>query len=181
MVFQWFFYMWTNGANGFSRFPGGFSLSFMVPGCLNPSWAPQARSETLRTPKRYSLHLYLGPTIPLGLAGRRPALAQWWWWWWEWIWCQAQYQLKKQVSWIFIGGAVRCHHDDDDVGSVFDGDAEDDLYWKSNEVLPWTKWWLWHSVSYLYFSWKTRENEKKNASHYINLKSDKFVLLMTMR
>ena len=24
----------------------------------------------LRTPKRYSLHLYLGPTIPLGLAGR---------------------------------------------------------------------------------------------------------------
>ena len=24
------------------------------------------RSETLRTPKRYSLHLYLGPTIPLG-------------------------------------------------------------------------------------------------------------------
>ena len=29
----------------------------------------------LRTPKRYSLHLYLGPTIPLGLAGRRPALA----------------------------------------------------------------------------------------------------------
>ena len=29
---------------------------------------PQARSETLRTPKRYLLHLYLGPTIPLGLA-----------------------------------------------------------------------------------------------------------------
>ena len=28
---------------------------------------PQARSETLRTLKRYSLHLYLGPTIPLGL------------------------------------------------------------------------------------------------------------------
>ena len=27
------------------------------------------------TPKRYSLHLYLGPTIPLGLAGRWPALA----------------------------------------------------------------------------------------------------------
>ena len=27
----------------------------------------------LRTPKWYSLHLYLGPTIPLGLAGRRPA------------------------------------------------------------------------------------------------------------
>ena len=25
---------------------------------------------SLRTPKRYSLHLYLGPTIPLGLAGR---------------------------------------------------------------------------------------------------------------
>ena len=27
----------------------------------------------LRTRKRYSLHLYLGPTILLGLAGRRPA------------------------------------------------------------------------------------------------------------
>ena len=29
-----------------------------------------SRWETLRTPKRYSPHLYLGPTIPLGLAGR---------------------------------------------------------------------------------------------------------------
>ena len=27
------------------------------------------------TPKRYPLDLYLGPTIPLGLAGSRPALA----------------------------------------------------------------------------------------------------------
>ena len=61
--------------HGFSRFPGGFSLSLMVPVWLNPSWAPQAWSETFRTPKRYSLYLYLGPTIPLGLAGRRPALA----------------------------------------------------------------------------------------------------------
>ena len=42
---------------------------------VNPSRAPQARSETLRTPKMFSLHLYLGPTIPLGLASRRPALA----------------------------------------------------------------------------------------------------------
>ena len=48
--------------------PGGFSSSLMV-----PSWSisepqlglnPQARSETLRT-----LHLYLSPTIQLGLAG----------------------------------------------------------------------------------------------------------------
>ena len=69
--FSWFLV----GCHGFSRFPVGFSMSLMVPGWLNPSWAPQARSETLRTPKRYSLHLYLGPTIPLGLAGRRPALA----------------------------------------------------------------------------------------------------------
>ena len=48
--FSWFLV----GFNGFSRFPGGFSLSLMVPGWLNPSWAPQARSETLRSPKRYS-------------------------------------------------------------------------------------------------------------------------------
>jgi len=33
------------------------------------------RSVMLRTPKSYSLYPYLGPTIPLGLAGRRPALA----------------------------------------------------------------------------------------------------------
>ena len=46
---------------------GGFSGFFMAPG--------QAQSEMLRTPKRYSLHLYFGPTIPLGLAGRRPASA----------------------------------------------------------------------------------------------------------
>ena len=39
-----------------------------------PGW-PAARNETVRTSKRYSLHLYLVPTIPLGLAGRRPALA----------------------------------------------------------------------------------------------------------
>ena len=36
----------------------------MVPGWLNPSRAPQAQSETLRTPKRYSLHLYLGRLWP---------------------------------------------------------------------------------------------------------------------
>ena len=29
----------------------------------------------LEYPNRFSLDLYLGPTIPLGLAGRRPALA----------------------------------------------------------------------------------------------------------
>ena len=33
------------------------------------------RSVMLRTPKSYTLYPYLGPTIPLGLAGRRPALA----------------------------------------------------------------------------------------------------------
>ena len=73
----------------FFMVPGGFScfliapgLVFMIPGGflsshvgLNSSRAPQVRSETLRTPKRHSLHLYLGPTIQHGSAGHRPALA----------------------------------------------------------------------------------------------------------
>ena len=55
--FSWF----QMGSFGYSRFQGGFSrfqVGFIV-----------------FQGKRYSLHLYLGPTIPLGLAGRRPALA----------------------------------------------------------------------------------------------------------
>ena len=54
-----------------------FQLGFY--GCywLVYIWAERQRREVRRWehPKRYSLHLYLGPTIPLGLAGRRPALA----------------------------------------------------------------------------------------------------------
>ena len=64
------------------KVPGRSSWFFMILGrflwfqvSLHPSWALQARSETLRTPKMFSLYLYLGPMIPLGLAGRRPALA----------------------------------------------------------------------------------------------------------
>ena len=69
MVFHgfWLFSMvFQGGFMGFAWFPWIFKVV---------SWFSQARSEMLRTPKRYSLHLHLGPTIPLGLAGRRPALA----------------------------------------------------------------------------------------------------------
>ena len=60
----------------FDWFPWFFKVSRWIFIVINgPRLVKSARSETLRTPKRYSLHLYLGPRIPLGLAGRRPALA----------------------------------------------------------------------------------------------------------
>ena len=98
IVFSWFLV----GFHGFSRWFHGFCLVSMIfkvvswffmvfgwfPWFLKVSrWifivingprlvkSELSASETLRTPKRYSLHLYLGPTIPLGLAGRRPAFA----------------------------------------------------------------------------------------------------------
>ena len=73
------FFIVSGGFSGFFYGPrSGFHDSkwiFVVPGWFKYELSAAARSETLRTPKRYSLHLYFGPTIPLGLAGRRPALA----------------------------------------------------------------------------------------------------------
>lgn len=66
--------------------------------------------------------------------------------------------LMVMLKMISIGRAMRCCHGQND-----------------------------DCVSYLYFSWTTQgnydvdEDDHKNVSHYINLKSDKFLLLMNMR
>ena len=56
--------------------PGGFLSSLIVPDWFKSELsAAGAKLDVENTPKRYLLDLYLGPTIPLGLAGRRPVLA----------------------------------------------------------------------------------------------------------
>ena len=73
--FLWFFKLvswFLVGFHGFSSWFNGFSW-FLVGFHGFSRWFHGF--SWLRTPKRYSLHPYLGPTIPLGLAGRRPALA----------------------------------------------------------------------------------------------------------
>ena len=59
-----------SGFQGFSWFQVGFYGSMLV-----YIWAERRKREVRRKehPKTFPLDLYLGPTIPLGLAGRRPA------------------------------------------------------------------------------------------------------------
>ena len=71
MVFSW-------SQVGFSWFQVGFHDARWICIVMNGPrlvYFRAERSVMLRTPKSYSLYPYLGPTIPLGLAGRRPALA----------------------------------------------------------------------------------------------------------
>ena len=69
---RWFFMFFYCSRSGFhdARW-----ICIVINGPRLDYFGAERHRPEVRKPKRYSLHPYPGPTIPLGLAGRRPALA----------------------------------------------------------------------------------------------------------
>ena len=69
---RWFFMFFYGSRSGFHDARG---ICIVINGPRLDYFGAERHRPEVRKPKRYSLHPYPGPTIPLGLAGRRPALA----------------------------------------------------------------------------------------------------------